>query len=167
MKFKTRLCRAFDPESKGKAEAGVKYAKYNFAKHRTFVDIDDMQAWYKKNIRCHCQGTEGYEIRIKGAFVQAKDDGITRLVLSFGLGEETLYDNLSNFIKVVSDIHKETAPEIEFIPELSLDRGTNIESILHLCEEYFNMNFYQSIDICGNEFGQPIANFKKLQSHMD
>lgn len=40
MGFKTRLCRAFDPESKGKIEAVVKYAKYNFAKHRAFADID-------------------------------------------------------------------------------------------------------------------------------
>lgn len=40
MKFKSRLCRAYDPESKGKIEAVVKYAKYNFAKHRTFYNID-------------------------------------------------------------------------------------------------------------------------------
>ncbi|KKH69179.1 hypothetical protein DU75_03615, partial [Methanosarcina mazei] len=40
MGFKTRLCRAYDPESKGKIEAVVKFAKYNFAKHRVFEDID-------------------------------------------------------------------------------------------------------------------------------
>lgn len=40
MHFKTRLCRAYDPESKGKIEAVVKFVKYNFAIHRTFVDID-------------------------------------------------------------------------------------------------------------------------------
>lgn len=38
MKFKTRVCRAYNPESKGKVEAVVKYAKMNFAKHRTFYD---------------------------------------------------------------------------------------------------------------------------------
>lgn len=40
MRFKTRLCRAYDPESKGKIEAVVKFAKYNFAKHRVFEDIN-------------------------------------------------------------------------------------------------------------------------------
>lgn len=40
MKFKMRLCRAYDPESKGKVEAVVKFAKYNFAKNRTFTDIE-------------------------------------------------------------------------------------------------------------------------------
>ncbi len=39
-KFKVYLCRGFDPESKGKIEAVVKYAKNNFAKHRVFIDID-------------------------------------------------------------------------------------------------------------------------------
>ncbi|MEG0086918.1 MAG: IS21 family transposase [Niameybacter sp.] len=40
MKFKMRLCRAYDPESKGKVEAVVKFAKYNFARHRLFTDIE-------------------------------------------------------------------------------------------------------------------------------
>lgn len=93
-------------------------------------------------------------------FEQTKDDGVTKLVLSLGLGEETLYGNLQNFTKVVSDIHEETAPEIELIPELSLDRGSNVDSILHLSDEYFCMNFYKSIDICGNEFAQPIKRGK-------
>lgn len=39
-KFKVHLCRAYDPESKGKIEAVVKYAKYNFAKNRLLIDID-------------------------------------------------------------------------------------------------------------------------------
>lgn len=40
VRFGIRLCRAFDPESKGKIEAVVKFAKYNFAKNRIFEDID-------------------------------------------------------------------------------------------------------------------------------
>ena len=40
MKYKIRLCIGFDPESKGKVEAVVKYAKYNFAINRTFIDVD-------------------------------------------------------------------------------------------------------------------------------
>lgn len=40
MKYKVRLCRGFDPQSKGKIEAVVKYAKYNFAVNRTFIDIE-------------------------------------------------------------------------------------------------------------------------------
>lgn len=51
-RFEVRLCRAFDPESKGKIEAVVKFAKYNFAKHRVFEDInsfnDDSFKWLER-----------------------------------------------------------------------------------------------------------------------
>lgn len=51
-RFEVRLCRAFDPESKGKIEAVVKFAKYNFAKHRIFEDIntfnDDSFKWLER-----------------------------------------------------------------------------------------------------------------------
>lgn len=40
-KFKTFICRSSDPESKGKIEAVVKYAKRNFAKHRIFTNIQE------------------------------------------------------------------------------------------------------------------------------
>jgi len=39
MKFKVYMCRAADPESKGKVEAVVKYVKNNFAAHRNFASI--------------------------------------------------------------------------------------------------------------------------------
>lgn len=38
--FEVHLCRAADPESKGKIEAVVKFVKNNFLKHRTFYTID-------------------------------------------------------------------------------------------------------------------------------
>jgi len=44
MKFKVRLCRAADPESKGRIEAVVKYVKNNFAAHRTFIDLASFNA---------------------------------------------------------------------------------------------------------------------------
>lgn len=40
IKFEIYLCRGADPESKGKVENVVKYAKHNFAEHRVFYDID-------------------------------------------------------------------------------------------------------------------------------
>jgi transposase len=37
--FEVRLCRAADPESKGRVEAVVKFFKRNFAKNRLFMDL--------------------------------------------------------------------------------------------------------------------------------
>lgn len=50
--FTVWLCRKADPESKGMVESGVKYVKYNFARHRVFVDLQlwsqDCQDWLER-----------------------------------------------------------------------------------------------------------------------
>ena len=47
--FTMWVCRKADPESKGLVESGVKFVKYNFAKNRTFVSLEqwsaDSDAW--------------------------------------------------------------------------------------------------------------------------
>jgi len=42
--FSVRLCRGYDPESKGKIEAVVKYVKHNFLQYRTFYGIDELNS---------------------------------------------------------------------------------------------------------------------------
>jgi transposase len=59
MKFKVRLCRGFDPESKGKIEAVVKYVKINFARYRIFKGLatlnDEAIKWLERtgNAKIH------------------------------------------------------------------------------------------------------------------
>jgi len=61
MGFKVYLCRAADPESKGKVEAVVKYFKFSFARHRKFFDIDswneDFIAWLARTANAKVHGT--------------------------------------------------------------------------------------------------------------
>ena len=49
MGFSVHLCRANDPESKGKVEAVVKYVKNNFARHRVYSNLlvwnEEFEAW--------------------------------------------------------------------------------------------------------------------------
>jgi len=42
MRFKVYLCRGYDPQSKGKIEAVIKYVKYNYTAHRLF---DSLALW--------------------------------------------------------------------------------------------------------------------------
>lgn len=59
--FDIYLCHGSDPESKGKIEAVIKYAKKNFAKHRIFRDIDsfniDCLAWLERTGNAKEHGT--------------------------------------------------------------------------------------------------------------
>ena len=60
-KFKTFICRSYDPESKGRVESVVKYAKYNFAEHRIFNNIRDFNKscldWLERTGNTKINGT--------------------------------------------------------------------------------------------------------------
>lgn len=61
MKFSIFLCHGADPESKGKVENVVRFAKHGFAEHRTLKDIDsfneDCLAWLKRTANHDVHGT--------------------------------------------------------------------------------------------------------------
>lgn len=61
MKFDVFLCHGADPESKGKVENVVRYAKHGFAEHRTFADIEsfnaDCMAWLRRTANAKEHGT--------------------------------------------------------------------------------------------------------------
>lgn len=59
--FEVRLCRAADPESKGKIEAVVKYMKNNFAKNRLYMGLDvwnmSFEEWLIRTANAKPHGT--------------------------------------------------------------------------------------------------------------
>lgn len=61
VKFSVYLCRGADPESKGKVENVVKYAKHGFAEHRILFDIDsfneDCIKWLNRTANKEIHGT--------------------------------------------------------------------------------------------------------------
>ena len=61
MKFKVHLCHGSDPESKGKIENVVKFAKHGFAEHRIIKDTEsfneDCIAWLKRTANHDIHGT--------------------------------------------------------------------------------------------------------------
>lgn len=61
VKFDVYLCHGYDPESKGRVESVVKFAKAGFAKHRVFSDIQsfnaDCIAWLKRTGNAEIHGT--------------------------------------------------------------------------------------------------------------
>jgi len=67
MGFTVRLCRAHDPESKGRIEAVVKYFKNHFAQYRKFMDLDlwndDFLAWLARtgNAKVHMAQQKRYQ----------------------------------------------------------------------------------------------------------
>lgn len=59
-------------------------------------------------------------------------------------------------------MHQQYAPGSDFFPELAFGRESEIETTLHRIDEIFAYNWFKSVDICNNEFAQPIRNFKPI-----
>jgi len=127
----------------------------------SFTDLNQMQDWFEKNIKSICPGHQGYMKRLEAAFVQAKHDHIVTLALGFGMGEIDRLGGIDNFIQVVSHMAQVFAPETTFLPELSIGRQEDGVKVYHQLDEILEKNFFRSIDICNNEFAQPIKVFKK------
>lgn len=129
---------------------------------RKFESIDHMQQWYCENIRCIVSGIEGQMKRWEAAFRQAFDDNISVLVLSFGASEFEFVGGMEPFMKILGTYNKEIAPNTVFLPELTYDRACDVNKEVSELDAILDYGFFKSIDICCNEFAQPIKNFKPL-----
>ncbi len=127
-----------------------------------FDTLADMQKWFESNVKCHCPGLQGYLKRIEASFVQAARDSIHVLTLGFSIGEVDYLGGMEIFVKVVNELHQRYAPKSEFFPELSLGRESNVEAVAARLDEILSYNWFRSVDICNNEFAQPISSFKSI-----
>jgi adenosine deaminase len=121
-----------------------------------------MQYWFKSNIKLHDNGIEGYLKRVEAAFLQAKEDNIAVLSLSFSIEVIDFLGGFDSFINILSLLNESYAPETQYFPELSLSRECDVDKVYDRVEETLSKNWFKSIDICGNELAQPIKKFQKI-----
>ncbi len=127
-----------------------------------FKSLDDMQLWYEKNVKIHCVGVKGYIKRIEAAFLQAKQDGVSVLSMSFGMGEEALFDHdILRFISAIKDLHLSMAPDVQFIPEVCFSRSNEIVSVQRYMDHILAFDFFKSIDLVGDD-RMPVDAFKPV-----
>lgn len=129
---------------------------------KPFDTLFQMQEWFENNIKCYCTGIQGYLKRIEAAFVQAYKDNIKVLSMSFGIGEIDFLGGMELFISTVSALHQCYAPNTRFFPELALGRESMIDIVGDRLDEILSYSWFKSVDICNDEFAQPIINFKPI-----
>ena len=127
-----------------------------------FGNLGEMQAWYDENVTVHTPGIDGRLLRYQAAFAHADIDGVAVLAMSFGLADIPLLGGIDSFIRRIDALHREYAPKTRFYPELSIARGCDTERTNGELDEVLQKNWFKSIDICNDEFAQPIKEFKKI-----
>lgn len=127
-----------------------------------FKDLNEMQHWFEVNIKAHCIGLKGYLKRLEAAFVHARNDHIAVLSMSFSKSEIDILGGMEPFIVSLTDLHSHFAPQIRFLPELTFGREQNEKEILSWLDEILSFKWFKSVDICNDEFAQPIRNFRRV-----
>ena len=164
---KLSMCEKSDLHSHAGRGGSVKYiadwANVEIALPPTkFESLSHMQRWYSENIKPHCVGLRGHLKRWEAAFYQAKQDGIKVLAMSFAPDEVEMVGGMDSFINILTEYHHTFSNDTMFLPELAYDRACNVEQEIENMDELLSHGYFKSIDICCNEFAQPIKNFKYL-----
>ncbi|HKL98454.1 MAG TPA: adenosine deaminase [Mobilitalea sp.] len=126
-----------------------------------FESILHMYNWFTDNIKVHCS----YLKRLEASFVQASDDNIHVLAMSFETDETNKIAgmDLGLFIQTMNDFKQRLATSTIFLPELTFNRATcDVNSAYSRLDEILSYHWFKSIDICSDECVQPIKNFKKI-----
>jgi adenosine deaminase len=109
------------------------------------------------------QGAGVFALALKAAFRQAARDGVKVLEASIDAGYGAAFRiPPANLVSILRKVHQETAPEIDFRPELGLNRNHSIRLLLLLIEPYFEFNYFTGIDLYDDEMAQPIRNFREI-----
>jgi adenosine deaminase len=98
----------------------------------------------------------------EAAFVRAARDGLVRYEIGDDVWAITLDGSASNVTNIVKRAHQRGAPDVEWIPQLSMSRHCRIEDIRRWMEPFLELRCYRTLDLSGDEFAQPIENFKPL-----
>ncbi|GKX30886.1 adenosine deaminase family protein [Vallitalea longa] len=127
-----------------------------------FNDLNEMQEWYNMNIKPHCIGKQGFIKRIEGAFLQAKEDGVSVLTLSFGIGDKIHFNNsFDEYIENIEKIKEKIFPQVLFIPEISMGRTDDIKPEEYIFDEILSLDYFKAIDLVGDDT-QPVDNYKNI-----
>lgn len=127
-----------------------------------FNSLDDMQKWFEDNIKVLYPGTEGYLKRVEASFVQAADDNIEVLSMSYGISEIASMGGMEQFIKMMDGFHMQFAPNTKFYPELAVYDSRDVEFELSRLKDILCFNWFKSIDWQGSELSREINLVKPL-----
>lgn len=131
---------------------------------RHLSSMADMDRWNKKHIGQYFNCAETRRLLIRATFQQAMEDGVAVLEIGedvWGLNE-FFHNDIDELVSAFTSAQKEIAPDIELRLQIGLSRHCPI-GYLEDCLSHFwgNKNFY-SIDLYGNEFAQPVENFRGI-----
>ncbi|MGN0628343.1 MAG: adenosine deaminase [Oscillospiraceae bacterium] len=126
--------------------------------------MDEMHEWNRNNLGEKFETTEMRKTLIKATFQQAREDGVTLLEIGedvWGLGE-FFHNNVDELIEAFTTAQREIAPDTELRLQIGLSRHCSVGYLEDCLSHFWGNKAFYSIDLYGDEFAQPIENFKEI-----
>jgi len=125
--------------------------------------LEDLNRWIVEEYRPFLELPGAFEKGVEAAFIQARNDGVTRLDMSIDVMFGRIYQiPAKRVVDTLKYYHQTVAPEIEFCPELGFPRSKSLRTLLSCFDPYLEYNYFESIDLYDDESAQPVANFREL-----
>ncbi len=124
------------------------------------ASIAEMHAWASRNLGIFDPKLE--PLLLEAAFARATWDGLVRYELGDDVWAITVHGSAEKVTDRLRQAHERGAPNVEWIPQLGMSRHCRIEDIRRWMEPFLSLRFYRTVDLSGDEFAQPIENFKPL-----
>jgi adenosine deaminase len=122
----------------------------------------EMHAWADKHLG-HLSSPDDRLLLIEATFAQAASDGVTRLEAGEDIWAPTFYKcSAASLTERLKQIHSRVAPDVEWIPQLDMSRHCLVRDLDRWIRPFLELGFYRAIDLSGDEFAQPIENFKPI-----
>jgi adenosine deaminase len=127
---------------------------------RKLASMQAMHAWVSEHL-----GNPDPNVRpalFEAAFARAAKDGVVRYELGDDVWAITLHGSAKNLTDILKRAYGRGASDLEWIPQLGISRHCRIDDIRRWMEPFLGLGFYRSLDLSGDEFAQPIENFKPI-----
>ncbi len=117
-----------------------------------YANIQAMIEYTQPFLKPIVLSTQGFEYLVESSLKTALDDGITLLEMSFDCWFITKYNsNPELFIQALEKIHQGLAPDIDFRPEIGIDRRYDKNKIERWAYPLIDSGYFKSIDLYGIE----------------
>ncbi|MGL5675080.1 MAG: hypothetical protein ACRDDX_01550, partial [Cellulosilyticaceae bacterium] len=126
---------------------------------RPFASLTEMNSWFNDHIKCHLPvGINNYLKRIEAAFVQATEDNVKVLALSYGIDEVCALGGIDSFISQMNTLHRTYAPKTDFYPDLDIYDHNGLAYL----DEIYERNWFNAIDIINYSDSLSLNEMKQL-----
>lgn len=120
------------------------------------ASMAEMEAWTSERLGPVLARPGGVKLGFEAAFALAKRDGVTRIAFGDDVaGAERGVDPLRTY-KALRKLQESVAPEVEWIPQIGMNRNMPAERLLRCVEAYLATQCWRCIDLYSDEFAQPI-----------